>query len=172
MFALDVTSKFLDFAGRTKYLIKKLDQGWYSINGIRVLPSPESRLPHCMLCGQLKQGHMNVGRQKKCFKDNIKSILKSAIFFSIGWRLLHSTELSGNLPVPMERHILPLNTIVLQLADTGMPQCSANFQIALTGVQIVADNAGHALASTATIKSTFNDKKEDVLILNGWSQEE
>ena len=34
------------------------------------------RLPHCVLCGQLRLGHRSVGGQKKRFKDHIKSILK------------------------------------------------------------------------------------------------
>ena len=34
---------------------------------------PHSRLPHCMLYGQLKLGRRSVGGQKKRFKDHIKS---------------------------------------------------------------------------------------------------
>ena len=36
---------------------------------------PNSRLPHCVLYGQLRLGHRSVGGQKKRFKDHIKSIL-------------------------------------------------------------------------------------------------
>ena len=36
----------------------------------------ECRLPHCVLYGQLRLGHMSVGGQKKRFKDHIKSIRK------------------------------------------------------------------------------------------------
>ena len=44
---------------------------------------PHSRLPHCVLYGQLKLGRRSVGRQKKRFKDHIKSILKKCnIHFS------------------------------------------------------------------------------------------
>ena len=42
-------------------------------HGIRM---PHSRLPHCVLYGQLKLGRRSVGGQKKRFKDHIKSILK------------------------------------------------------------------------------------------------
>ena len=41
-----------------------------------VIRMPHSRLPNCMLHGQLKLGHRSVGEQKKCLKDHIKSILK------------------------------------------------------------------------------------------------
>ena len=41
-----------------------------------VIRMPHSRLPHCVLHGQLKLGHRSVGGQKKHFKDHIKSILK------------------------------------------------------------------------------------------------
>ena len=37
---------------------------------------PHSRLPHCVLCGQLRLGHRIVGGQKKRFKDHIKSIFQ------------------------------------------------------------------------------------------------
>ena len=37
---------------------------------------PHSRLPHCVLYGQLILGRRSVGGQKKRFKDHIKSILK------------------------------------------------------------------------------------------------
>ena len=37
---------------------------------------PHSRLPHCVLYGQLRLGRSSVGRQNKRFKDHIKSILK------------------------------------------------------------------------------------------------
>ena len=41
-----------------------------------VIRMPHSRLPHCVLYGQLKLGRRSVGGQKKRFKDHIKSILK------------------------------------------------------------------------------------------------
>ena len=41
-----------------------------------VIRMPHSRLPHCVLYGQLKLGHRSVGGQKKRFKDHIKSILE------------------------------------------------------------------------------------------------
>ena len=41
-----------------------------------VIRMPHSWLSHCVLYGQLKLGHRNVGGQKKRFKDHIKSILK------------------------------------------------------------------------------------------------
>ena len=41
-----------------------------------VIRMPHSRLPHCVLNGQLRLGRRSVGGQKKRFKDHIKSILK------------------------------------------------------------------------------------------------
>ena len=96
---------------------------------------------------------------------------KNTTFHLTGWRLLHPTEKPGDLHVPTECHILMLNTIVLQLsdiiADISMPLRRAHFKIPLTNVQFVADNAAHALASTATVKLTFNDVEEDVVNRNG-----
>ena len=40
-----------------------------------VIRMPHSRLPHCVLYGQLKLGGRSVGGQKKRFKDHIKSNL-------------------------------------------------------------------------------------------------
>ena len=41
-----------------------------------VIRKPLSRLPHCVVYGQLRLGHRSVGGQKKRFKDDIKLILK------------------------------------------------------------------------------------------------
>ena len=41
-----------------------------------VIRMPHNRLPHCVLYGQLRLGHRNVGGQNKRFNDHIKSILK------------------------------------------------------------------------------------------------
>ena len=64
-----------------------------------------------------------------------------------------------------------LNTIELQLsdavADTSMLQCSTNFRIPFFNAHFVADNASHALASSATVKPTFNDAEEVIVIRNG-----
>ena len=91
----------------------------------------------------------------------------------MGWRLLHPTELPGDIPVPLECHTLTLNTIKLQLsdaiADTSMMQCTTQFQIMFIDAHFVADNASHALASSATVKLSFNDEEEVVVIHNGWT---
>ena len=52
-----------------------------------VIRMPHSRLPHCMLYCQLRLGHRSVGRQKKRFKDHIKSIPKKCKIPLAGWRL-------------------------------------------------------------------------------------
>ena len=82
----------------------------------------------------------------------------------------------SDLPVPLECHALTLNTIELQLsdtvADTSMSQCSAQLRILFINVNFVADNASHALASSATVKPTFNIEEEVVIIHNGWTPKE
>ena len=99
--------------------------------------------------------------------------LGSATFLLADWRILHPKEISGDLPVPLECHILTMNTIVLQLSDAvidiNMLQCSAQFRILIINVHFVADNAYHALASSATAKPTFNIEEEVVVIRNGWA---
>ena len=86
------------------------------------------------------------------------------------------TVLPGNLLVSTECHILVTNTIVVQLADgivdTSILQRSTHFQIPLTSVHFVTDNATHALASTVTVMLTFNDEEEDVVISNRWTPED
>ena len=97
--------------------------------------------------------------------------LKSATFHLIGLRLSHQTELPGDLPVPLECHALKLNTIELQFsdafADTGMLQCSAQFRILSINAHFVADNASHALASSAIVRPTINVEEEVVVICDG-----
>ena len=148
-----------------------------------VIRMPHSRLPHCMLHGQLRLGRMSVGGQKKRLKHHIKLILKRCnIPFSwqetlaskrATWRLLHPKELPGDLPVPSECNTLTMNTIVLQLSDAvtdiSMLLCSAQFRILIINANFVADNATHALASSATAKPIFNIEEEVVIIRNGWT---
>ena len=97
-----------------------------------VIRMSHSRLPHCVLYGQLRLGHRSVGGQKKCFKYHIKSTLRTETFLLAGWRLSHPTELPGDLHVPLECHTLTMNTIEMQLsdavADISMLQCSAQFR--------------------------------------------
>ena len=99
--------------------------------------------------------------------------LKSATFLSADWRLSHPKELPGDLPVLLECHTLTINTTVLQLsdavADISMLQCSAKFRTLITNAHFVADNAYHAMASSATEKPTFNGEEEVVVIRNGWT---
>ena len=98
--------------------------------------------------------------------------LKSATFLLAGWRISHPAELLGDLPVPLECHTLTMNTIVLQLsdavADIRMLQCSTQFRIMIINAHFVADNASHALVSSATAIPTFNVEEEVVVIRNGW----
>ena len=75
--------------------------------------------------------------------------------------------------MPLEFLALTLHMIELQLsdsvADTSMLQCSAQFRILFVNAHYVADNASHALASSATVNPTFNDEEEVVVIRNGWT---
>ena len=102
--------------------------------------------------------------------------LKSATFLSPDWRHSRPTEIPGDLPLPLKCHTLTLNTIELQnsdaVADTSMLQCSAQFRILFINAHFVADNASYALASSATVKPTFNVEGEVVVIRNGWTPKE
>ena len=75
--------------------------------------------------------------------------------------------------MPLECHTLTMNAIVLQLsdavADISMLQCSAQFRILIINAHFVADNASHALASSATARPTFIVEEEVVVIRNGWT---
>ena len=66
-----------------------------------------------------------------------------------------------------------MNTIELQLSDAvediSMLQCSALFLILFINAHFVADNASHALASSATVKPTLNVEEDVVFIRNGWT---
>ena len=73
----------------------------------------------------------------------------------------------------LECHALTMNTIVFQLSDAvaafSMLQSTAHFRIPIINAHFVADNATHALASSATAKPTFNVVEEVVVIRNGWT---
>ena len=75
--------------------------------------------------------------------------------------------------MPLECHTSTMSSIERQLsdavADISMLQCSAQFLILLINAHFVADNASHALASSATVKPTLN-VDEEVVIRNGWTQ--
>ena len=66
-----------------------------------------------------------------------------------------------------------MNTIKLQLsdavADISVLQCSVQFRILIINAHFVADNASHALASSATVRPTLNVEEEVVVIRNGWT---
>ena len=126
-----------------------------------------------MLYGQLRLGHRSVVGQRKRFKDHIKPILNKCDIPFSRLEISHPTELSGDLPVPLECHTLTMNTIELQfseaVADIRFLQCSAQFGILFINAQFVADNASHALASSDTAKPTINVEEEDAAIQNGWT---
>ena len=75
--------------------------------------------------------------------------------------------------MPLECHTLTMNTIEMlhsdAIADISLLQCSAQFRILLINAHFVADNASHALASSATERPTFNVEEEVVVIRIGWT---
>ena len=120
-----------------------------------VIRMPHSRLPHCALYGQLRLCHRSVGGQTKRFKDHIKSIHKKC---NIPFSRLETLK-SNRSTWRSTCHTFALNTIELQLsytvADISMLQCSAQLRILFINAHSVADNATHALASSATVKTHF-----------------
>ena len=141
-----------------------------------VIRMPHSRLPHCVLYGQLRLGRRSVGGQRKRFKDHIKSILKKCnIPFSwletlvserATWRSTHAFGMSCFDDEYNHAVVLQLSNAV---ADICILQCSAQFRILIINAHFVADNAYHALISLATGKPTFNFEEEVVVIRNGWT---
>ena len=99
--------------------------------------------------------------------------IQSATFHLTGWRFSHQTKLPGDLPVSLECHTLTLDRIGLQLSeadvDTSMLQCSDQFRTLFINAHFVADNASHVLASSATVRCTFNVEEEVIVIRNGWT---
>ena len=138
-----------------------------------VIRMPHSRLPHCVLYCQLRLGHRSVGDKRNASRITSSRSLKSATFLLAGLRLSNPTDLPGYLPVRLECHTLTMNTIELQfsdaVADISMLQCSSLFRILFINAHFVADNASHALASSATIKPTLNVEEEVAVVRNGWT---
>ena len=141
-----------------------------------VIRMPHSRLPHCVLYGQLRLGRSSVGGQKKRFKDHIKSILKMCnIPFSrrvtlaserANWRSTCAFGMSF-FDDEYDRAAALRRSRRHQHAPV-----SAQFRILIINAHFVVDNATHALASSATAKPTFNVEEEDVVIRNGWTPNE
>ena len=78
--------------------------------------------------------------------------------------------------MPLECHTWTVNAIELQLPDTvavadiNMLQCSAQLRILFINAHFAADNSSPELASSATVKPTFNVAEEVVVIRNGCLQ--
>ena len=131
-----------------------------------IIRMPESRLPHCVLYGETKTRPQECWWGKKRFRDHIKSILKSATFHLTGWKLSHPTETW-----------LSTCAIGMSCFDAEYDQAAGlrhQHTVVLLPIpdffinaHFVADNASHALASSATVKPTFNDEEEVVVIHNG-----
>ena len=134
-----------------------------------VIRMRHSRLPHCVIYGLLILGHRSVLVDIR----NASNPMNSAAFPLTGWRLSHPTDLPSDLPVTLQCHTLAMNTIELQLsdavADISMLQCSTQFHIMFINTHFVADNAFHALASSATVRPTYNVEEEVVAFHNGWT---
>ena len=134
-----------------------------------VIRMPHSRLPHCVLYGQLRLGHRSVGGQKKHFKDHIMSILKKCKipFSRLGtlassratWR---STCAFGMSHFDDEYDRAAALAVADAVADISMLQCSAQFRILFINAHFVADNASHTLASSGTVSPTLNDEDESL----------
>ena len=135
----------------------------------QVIRMPDSRLPHCVLHGQLRLGHRSVGGQKKRFKYHIKSIHKKCnIPFNRlealasnrdTWRPTCAFGMSYfddeyDRSAALRRRHAP---VLCPILDSFI---NANF---------VADNASHAFAFSATAKPTFQIEEAVIVIHNGWT---
>ena len=138
-----------------------------------VIRMPHNRLPHCVLYGQRRLGHMSAGVQKKRFKDHIKSILRKCniplsrletlAFNRTTWRSTCALGMSYfdneyDRAAALRRSPRHLYAPVLCPIPDSVHQC-----------HFVADNASHALVSSATAMPIFNVEVEVVIIRNGWT---
>ena len=119
-----------------------------------VIRLPDSKLPLCLLRGQLRLGNRSLSGQRNASWITSSRYIESETFLLAGWRLSHTTEFPGGLPVPLECQTFTMNGIELQfpdaVADISMLQYSAQFRILFINVHFVADNASHALAYSTT----------------------
>ena len=136
-----------------------------------VIRMPHCILPHCMLYGQLRLGHRSVGGQKKRFKDLVKSILKKCNIPFSRLETLASNRATWRSTCAFGMSYFDNEYDELQLSDAvayiSMLQCSALFRILFINANFVADNAFHALASSATVRPTLNVEEEVIVIRNG-----
>ena len=137
-----------------------------------IIRMPHSRLPHCVLYGQLKLGRRSVGGQKKRFKDHIKSILKRC---NIPFSRLETLACEratcafgmSYFDDEYDRAAALRRSRRHQHAPVLCPIPDSDYQCLLCGRQCT-----HALASSATAKPTFNIEEEVVVIRNGWTPKE
>ena len=137
-----------------------------------VIRMPDSRLPHHVLYGQLRQGNRSVSGKKKCFKDHIKSILKKCNIPNNRLEALASNRAAWKSTCAS---IMPCFDAVYDRAAAlrRRHQHAAVLCPILDSVHqcpLCADNVSHALAST--VKPTFNVEEEVVVIRNGWTPKE
>ena len=138
-----------------------------------VIRMPHSRQPHCVLYGQLNLGNRTVGGQRKRFRDHIKSILKK---FNIPFSRLEtlasnratwrSTCAFGNsyFDDKDDRAAAHRRSRRHQHAPVLCPIPDSVHHI-IIHANFVVDNASHALATSASTRSTFNVEEEVVVVV-------
>ena len=135
-----------------------------------VIRMRHSKLPHCVLYGQLILGHRSVLGQKKCFKDHIKSILKKCnIPFSrhriqiAAWRSTCAFGMSY-FDDEYDRAAARRRSRRHQHAPVLCPIPDSDHQCPLCGRQCYS-----RIGLLSHSKPTFNAEEEDVVIRNGWT---
>ena len=111
-----------------------------------IIRMPDSRLPHRVLYGKLRLGHRSAGGQKKRFKDHIKSILKRCYI------PFNRLEVHASNRATWRSTCAPGISYFDDEYDRSAAvryQCSAQLRILFINANFVADNASHALASSA-----------------------
>ena len=139
-----------------------------------VIRMPHSRLPHSVLYGQLRLGRSSFGRQKKRFKDHIKSILKKCnIPFSrleslasnrATWRSTCAFGMSY-FDDEYDRASALKRSRRYQHAPVFCPFPDSDHQCPLCGRQCYS-----RIGLLSHSKPTFNVEEEVVVICNGWTQ--
>ena len=138
-----------------------------------IIIMPHSRLPHCVLFGQLRLGRRSVGGQREHFKDHIKSILKKC---NIPFSRLET--LASKRATWRSTCVFGISYFDDEYDRAAALRRSSRHQhtpvfcpipILIINAHFVADNAYHALTSLATARPTFNVEEEVVVIRNGWT---
>ena len=129
-----------------------------------VIRMPHSRLPHCVLYGQLRLGHRSVGGQKKRFKFHIKSLHKKC---NIPFSRLET--LASNRATWRSTCAFGMSYLDGEYDRAAALRCSRRHQHAPVICPIPDFVHQCPLCVRQCFSPTFNVEEEVVVIHNGWT---